>query len=154
MYKQAKKGWIFVLFVTLMSCTQTQQHGNDPKRRLTEYIERSFNVRTVEDKAGLLGYLSGEAKNRLASWSDEQFREAYIESKRKFDKLVFNEIKQLSPKETAITYVLTYTDKRGSDVQITNKKLCKMTLENDKWLISEVRNIKELIEYKNEMSLP
>jgi hypothetical protein len=154
MYKLAKTGSIFIMFVTLMSCTQTQQHGNDPKRKLTEYIEKSFNVRSAEDKQALLGFLAGEARNRLASWSDDQFREAYIDSKRKFDKLVFNEVKQLSPKETAITYVLTYTDKRGSDVQITNKKLCKMTLENEKWLITEVRNIKELIEYKNEMSLP
>jgi hypothetical protein len=143
-----------MMFFALMSCTQTQHQANDPKRRLTEYIEKSFNVRNVDDKQALLSFLSGEAKNRLASWSNDQFREAYIESKRKFDKLVFNEIKQLSAKETAITYVLTYTDKRGNDVQITNKKLCKMTLENDKWLISEVRNIKELIEYKNEMSLP
>ncbi len=140
------------------ACTQSQYQSqyqsNDPKKKLTEYIEKSFNVRNTEDKKVLLGFLSGEAKNRLSAWSDEQFKEAYIDSKRKFEKLVFNEYKQISPQEAAITYVLTYTDKRGGDVQVTNKKLCKMVLENNHWFINEVKNIKELIEYKNEMSLP
>ena len=54
-----------------------------------------------------------------------------------------------------ITYELAYVDQsRGSGAKITNKKLCQMKLESGKWVINDVHNIKELVEYQNEMSLP
>jgi hypothetical protein len=64
-------------------------------------------------------------------------------------------VKAQSNTETNLTYELTYIDKtKGSDARVTNKRMCEMVLENGTWQIREVHNIKELIEYKNEMSLP
>jgi len=137
------------------ACSRKAADANDPKRRLNDYISRSFDVRKAEDKEHLLGYLTGPAKTRLAAWSPEQFREAFIESKRKFVKLVFTEVKPVSASETNITYELTYIDQgKSSDAKVTHKKLGQLVQENGAWLIKDVRNIKELVEYQNEMSLP
>jgi hypothetical protein len=124
-------------------------------KQLADYISKSFAVRSPEDRSQLLAYLTGESKNRLSAWSDEQFRQAFVDSKRQFLKLLVREMKPVSPKEMSITYELMYNDQgRGHNAKVTNKKLCTMVLQDGKWLISDVRNIKELVEYQNEMSLP
>ena len=137
------------------SCTGDRDLTQDPKRRLTEYISKSFAVSGVSDKKSLESYLTGDARARLAAWSDEQFETAFIRSKRQFVKLVVREMKKIADEQVSITYELTYLDQgKGLDVRVTNKKLCTMVLEQGKWLIREVRNIKELIEYRNEMTIP
>ncbi len=147
------------LFSHLLGCTSkpdaTSGSANDPKNRLNEYISKSFSVKSLEDRQTLATYLTGEARNRLSAWSDEQFRQAFIESKRQFLKLAFREVKNHSPTEVQITYELSYIDQsKGHDAKVTNKKFCQMVSENGNWLIRDVQNIKELIEFKDELSLP
>lgn len=143
-------------FAVLVACTSSQNlSGNDPKQRLTEYVNLSFNAHSAGDRDKLLAFLTGGAKNRLLAWSEEQFRQAFIDVDRKFLKLAIREEKRVSSSETNITYELSYNDKaKGADARVTNRRMCEMVLENGKWYIREVHNIKELIEYKNEMSLP
>jgi len=147
-----------LLLVSMLSaCTNRPSTEGDPKRRLNDYISRTFNLKGIEDRAVLMTYLTGSAKSRLAVWSDDQFRQAFLETKREFVKLVFNETKKSSATETNITYELTYIDKsKGSGAKITNKKLCTLVQEQGAWFIKDVRNIKELVEYSEgmEMSLP
>jgi hypothetical protein len=154
-----RKDFAFALILSLMlgaaGCSKSGDQANDPKQRLKEYISRSFSARSAQDRGEMLAYLTGNAKSRLSSWSDDQFREAFIESKRQFIKLSFAETKVVSPTETNITYELTYIDQsKNKDAKVMNKKLCNMVLEQGRWMIADVRNIKELIEYRNEMSLP
>jgi hypothetical protein len=152
---------LYLVFMTVLSCaslTHCSFEGegeNNPKARLTDYINTSFNVKDIKDKEKLVEYLTGSAKNRLVAWSDEQFRQAFVDTKRKFSKLTVKEVKNLSPTETNITYELSYLDQtRGIDAQVTNKKMSTLTQENGKWYIKEVKNIKEVVEYQNELSLP
>jgi hypothetical protein len=151
-------GLLLFLSTGLISCTSSPEYGSDPKGRLTEYVSRSFSVKAIEDKKALLAFLTGGVKTRLEGWSDDQFREAFVDSKRKFEKLLIREVKPISKSEVQITYELTFHDLgKGKENQVheskvTNKKLCQMVLENDTWYISDVRNIKELIEYQNELS--
>ncbi len=143
-----------------IACTKSSDSANEPKGRIKEYIAQSFSVKNSADRAILSAFLTGSAKNRLEGWSEEQFREAFVESKREFIKLVFQEVKTISPHEVEITYELTYQDRgkgrdgRSHQAKVINKKLCQMVLENGKWYIADVKNIKELVEYGNELSLP
>lgn len=153
------KAWMLGLGICVAigaaGCSSKSKAPEDPKNRLNEYISLTFTVKDVGDRQQMLQYLTGEAKNRLGAWSEDQFREAFIDSKRQFIKLAFREIKPVSPKEVNITYELTYLDQgKGHDAKVTNKKLCSLIQEQGKWYITEVRNIKELIEYRNEMALP
>jgi hypothetical protein len=145
--------WIPLFFIA--SCTQHAGTKDDPKGRLTEYISRSFSVKGMDDRQELVAFLTGDAKARLLAWSEDQFRAAFIDSKRQFVKLAISEVKSISQTETSITYELTYIDQaKGKDAKVTQKKLCQMNNESGKWFISDVKNIKELIEYRNEMALP
>jgi hypothetical protein len=161
----------FILFLLGTSaCTQSSKlASSDPKRVLTDYISKSFAVKGIEDRVELVSFMTGEVKARLAGWSEEQFRGAFVESKREFIKLSYRETKEISANEAQITYELTYLEhsknrnsqgaKAGkpspdSESKVTTKKLCQMLLVDGKWYIADVRNIKELVEFKNELSLP
>lgn len=155
--KTAKYTVLSILFVLtiLNACTQKPEGTSDPKKELTDYISKSFSVKSVADKKLLLAHLTGETKSRLAAWSDEQFQSAFIDTKRQFVKLQIKEVKKNSEVETGITYELTYLDiAKGKDVKVTNKKLALLAKESNQWLIKEVKNINELIEFRNEMALP
>lgn len=138
-----------------VGCSQSSVSSSDPKRRLTEYLSKSFSIQSVSERHELESFLTGDTRNRLAAWSDDQFEAAFIQSKRKFQKLLFRETKQLDENRVNITYELTYLDEsKESPAKITQKKLCTLTREKGTWYIREVRNIKELVEYRDEMSLP
>ncbi len=144
-----------LLFIAMAGCSKKDQSTLDPKRRLTDYIALSFAVKDSKDRQSLSNYLTGSAKTRLAAWSDEQFRQAFVETKRQFLKLVIDEVKAINSTETNITYELIYTDQsKGKGTKVTNKKMAHLVSEQGVWMISDVRNIKELVEYQNEMSLP
>lgn len=146
---------VLVLTLGLGACTQQGGAPNDPKARLQDYISKSFAVTSPEDRKELLGYMTGNAKSRLASWSDDQFREAFMSNRRQFVKLAFRDMKPVSKQEMNITYELTYMDQsKSGDARVTNKKICQMVLDQGKWFIADVHNVKQLVEYKNEMSLP
>lgn len=137
------------------SCTKKDSATIEPKQVLKDYISKSFAVRDAKDRKDLLGYLTGDAKLRLQSWSDEQFLAAFVDTPRQFVRLAIKDMKPVSPIEVSITYELTYLDQtKGKDAKITNKKLCQLNLSQDHWLISDVKNIKELIEYRDELTLP
>jgi hypothetical protein len=142
------------LALVLAACTRDPKNENDPKQRLTDYISTSFSIHDTGDRVKLENFLTGGAKNRLVAWSEDQFREAFVENKRDFVKLAIREVKPVTPKRTDITYELTYLDQgKGPDARVTTKRMCEMTLEDGKWFIRDVKNIKELIEYKNEVSI-
>lgn len=127
----------------------------DPIARLTDYISKSFVITRVEEKNDLLGFLTDQAAERLAKWDDDQFREAFVETKRTFVKLAIDEVKSLAKDKVNITYQLTYLDqKRGHDAKITHKKLCQMIQKNGAWFVRDVQSLKEWVEFKNEMTLP
>jgi hypothetical protein len=137
------------------SCQKKPQGDGSPKELLQGYISKSFSVQGPEDRRELITFLTGEAKSRLSAWSDDQFKQAFIENKRQFVKLVIQDTKEVSPAEINLTYELTFLDQaRGQDAKVTNKKMAQMKNDQGRWLISEVRNLKEMVEYRNEMSLP
>lgn len=146
---------IVTLFTGFSGCNSRDEVSNDPKKVLTAYISKSFEIKSPSEKQELVNFLAKDAKARLSAWSDDQFREAFIETKREFIKLVFTETKTVSPSETNITYELTYIDQgKAAGSKVTQKKLAHMIQDQGKWMISDVQSIKELVEYKNEMSLP
>lgn len=157
MFINKYKKMIFLVLAIVMtsSCTQIGNVPETPKQRLQDYISRSFSINRVGDKKDLEAYLSGEAKRRLAAWSDEQFRKAFIDNKRQFVKFRIRENKEITQGEVKITYELSYIDlSKKSYAKVTNKKMATLIQEDSHWYIQEVKNLKELIEYKNEMTLP
>ncbi len=155
-------GMILVLGV---SCSRKQDDDADPRKRIMDYISQSFSVREITDRDVLLEHLTGDAKYRLAAWSDDQFRAVFMESKRRFVNVKFHEVKKVSDTRYDITYDMVYIDEGKAGEQadssakdglakVTQRKLAQIISDRGKWLITDIRSIKELVEYMGEMSLP
>jgi len=156
------KGALFALLgvILIAACTNPVPRVGEPKQRLIEYIGRTFAVRSESDRETLLRYLTGDVKVRLQGWGKDQFRDAFIEKKRDLLKMTIREMKQISDHEVEIIYELKYNE-WGSKVAghvnratVTNKKLCQMVLVQGQWMISDVRSIKELLEFNDELAIP
>lgn len=142
-------------FLATSSCVKRADVPNDPKEILKKYIEMSFKIEKASDRSMLEEFLTGDAKARLKVWSDDQFEEAFVKTKRKDPKLQIREVRKTGDAETSITYEISYRDeKNGQRSKVTNRKLCIFTRESERWLIKDCKNIKQLVEYQNEMALP
>lgn len=140
--------------VGLGACTKSQQEAS-PVHVLEQYIQISFNVQSLEDKSKMEQLLTGETQKRLASWSNEQFVRAFMETKRKFDSLKVLENKKIGDQEVGLTYELAFFEGEGSKkARTVQRKLAVVTGAPNAWKIKEVRSIRESIEYLEEFSLP
>jgi hypothetical protein len=138
----------------LFACTDDVVDSS-PSKVLEGYIQISFHATNIQDKKRMEDLLTGDTKNRLVSWSDEQFSKAFIESKKKFESLKILETKKVSDHETALTYELSYQDgPSDKTAEVTQRKLASIVQEDGGWRIKEVRSIRESIEYLKEFSLP
>ncbi len=146
------------MLISFASCQPKFNTGSDPRTTLKEYIEKSFNITQVSDRTVLESYLIGPARSRLSAWSADQFHSAFIESKRKYIKFAISETKAVNNSEVNITYELTYSEKgkkeSTNESKVTQRKISFLVLKDNRWFIQDVRNIKELIEYQDEMTLP
>ncbi len=158
MFNLGVRGLFLLVCVSLsFGCHRSRPEQSDPKKVLSDYISLSFGARSVQDRQGMLELLGGDAKLRLAAWSDEQFKAAFLDTKKQFVKLRILETQEISPQETTLTYELIYLEQspgKTQEVKLTHKKLAQLRLDAGRWAIFEVRNLKQLIEYRNEMSLP
>lgn len=147
-----------VLLIGAVSCKRNfDATSSEPNAVLKHYIDLSFEAKSVKDKTALAELLTGSARDRLMTWSDEQFLSAFVNSKRELIKFAVHESKRISAKEASITYELVSTEGKGTPTETrqTQKKLAMLAqTASGGWQIKEVRNIKTLTEFKNEMTLP
>lgn len=138
------------------SCTKMGPDPNsDPATVLQKYVQTSFHIKETNERSKLLQYLGGEAHQRLVAWSDDQFRAAFIDSKREFSKLVIREKREISPNKVNITYEVSFRDLNQKDaVKITSRKRVEMERASVEWKISSVRQLSELLEYDEAMAFP
>ena len=145
---------LVLMMIGLTSCTE-KADDKTPAKTLESYIQASFNVQGVQDKKKMEDLLTGDTKQRLSVWSDEQFLKAFVETKKKFGSLKVLENKKVSEHEVALTYELSYREgEKEKLAQITQRKLCTLVFQDGGWKIKEVRSQRESIEYLSELSLP
>ena len=105
------KRWL-VLILLMVGCT-SKVGDQTPANTLESYIQASFNVKDIQDKVKMENLLTGDTKQRLSVWSDEQFLKAFVETKKKFGSLRILENKKLSDQEVMITYELSFREYDG-----------------------------------------
>ncbi|MCC7440187.1 MAG: hypothetical protein IT285_01050 [Bdellovibrionales bacterium] len=126
-----------------------------PKKRLETYVSHSFAVSDAGDRSKLASFLTGDALDRLQAWSDDEFKAAFVDNKRKFHSLRVVRQTAVSAEEVTIEYELTYFDKSGQyEARVANRKLAELVLIDRDWLIKQVRNVQEVVEYKDALTLP
>jgi hypothetical protein len=145
---------LVLMLMAISSCT-SKVEDLTPAKTLESYIQASFNVKDIQDKPKMENLLTGDTKQRLNVWSDEQFLKAFVETKKKFGTLKILENKKVNDQEVVLTYELSFREgEKDKLAQITQRKLCTMVLIEGGWKIKEVRSQRESIEYLSELSLP
>lgn len=157
--------WTKILAVaalaSVMACTGGNKGGLEtPQKVLSEYVSRSFAVKAPVEKSKLLELTTGEVKNAIERLDEAAFRSYFIDSKREFLGLKVKDERNVGADQYSITYELSYMSRSslvapGSEPsvdRVTNKKHALFVNQNGKWLISEVKSLKTLIEHQNEMS--
>ncbi|MCM0604715.1 MAG: hypothetical protein KA715_01355 [Xanthomonadaceae bacterium] len=146
---------ISLLIIIVAGCTSKSTHIGDPKMVLKEYIQKSFSIKNINERKELEKFLVGEAKTRMSAWSEAQFYRAFVEVKREFGSLLFRETQEINANELNVVYELSYVDQnRGHDAKVTQKKMATLINRDGHWLIESVRNLKETVEFRNELALP
>jgi hypothetical protein len=126
-----------------------------PVKVLEHYVQASFHAMGVQDKKVMESLLTGDTKARLEAWSEEQFKKAFIDERKTFKELRILENRKVSASEVILVYELSYQQgPKEKEVRITQRKLGTLVREQQDWKIKEVRNIRESIEYLEELSLP
>ena len=148
---------VLVLFVLLSACTGSKTAQNGPQKTLTEYVEKSFAVKAINDKKDLLNLTTGEVKKLLEGIDEKSFLDQFLHSKRSFVALRVKDERKMNDTKYTITYELVFNEqsndsKNPNKSQVTSKKYALFELESGVWKISEVRNLKTLIEHQNEMT--
>ena len=157
------KTWVWIFFLAFVTgCTGKQPGVNTPQRALSEYVGITFAVKTASDKTKLMSYMSGEAREKLAALPDAEFERYFVESKKEFVSLKVRDERKLSEDRYALTYEITYNS-RGPAIdplihqigmnRVINKKHVIFVKDSGRWLISEIQNLKTLIELKDETNL-
>lgn len=145
----------FLLLLAAFGCTTKSVPSDDPKEVIKSYITKSFSIKSISERKELEKFLTGEAKTRMSAWSEAQFYRAFVEVKREFGKLLFKETKEVSSTELNVVYELSYIDQnRGHDAKVTQKKMATLIGKDGQWFIENVRNLKETVEFRNELALP
>ncbi len=140
------------------ACTGSKLQNGAPKDVLTEYVSRSFAVKSLADKVKLVELTTGEVKKVLEEMKDESFQQYFVAQKKEFISLKVKDERSLSDNTYSITYELTFKqqslafDGQLSQDLITNKKHAVFVKNDGHWIISEVKNLKTDIEHQNEMS--
>jgi hypothetical protein len=141
----------------LGACSRGADGDGSPRWRLEQYVARSFAVKDSGDRELLIEHLTGDAKIRLASWSDDQFRAAFVDAKRTFVKLLVVEERKVDERNVDLTYEITFLDSTregGGGAKVVQRKVCRVREDDGLWRIAEVRNVKELVEFQSEMTFP
>ena len=146
---------ISCLFIT--GCTSfcgTKRSDLSPEQVVEKYLDISLNMTDVSQKDQLLEFATGNLKNAIESATPEVIKAAYIDRRYNMQTYSVVERRDRTPRETEITFQLTYND-LGSEGSVQPENAPKVTTENSVsvvkengiWLIRDVLGNKTSIDF-------
>jgi len=135
-----------IIFLLIMSCSS----HNSPEGVLRAFVDKRLNEQiTIED---LDEYLTGDLLDDYTKALKEDPNK--LNESNDFKKTKLSIIyKSCSDDECSITYALNYdtdavANKTKQDVSISVKKIALIVKVADKWLISDISDVKSYYEFK------
>lgn len=130
-----------LILITLFILTGCLQDNSSPESALKNFVEARMGNVVTRDY--VLERVTGKMKQSLVNISDEDF--AKFADLRNVEKNSFKVIsKSCQEKKCFLTYSVSYLtkDKDSSTYTSEVKKIAELLLEDNKWLIADVSNIK------------
>jgi hypothetical protein len=143
----------------LLACTQGAPEANSPEAALHSYVKIAFNAKSLDDAHKLLDLSTGEAKEWLASMTEETFKKQFLDNKMVLENLTTKDLRQEKDGDVSLVYEIAFKDgnpdgKPTGPSEFTNKKIAYLTKEGNIWKIRATKNVKTFIERKDALEIP
>jgi hypothetical protein len=138
------------------SCNPFATETLSPEQVVETYLNVAFNMKSVGEKKKLMSVATGSLKAALSAASDETIEAAYIKRRYNLESYSVIQRRDRTPRETEITFQLTYKDLGNTDAQTAADQAPKVTTENTVALIKEqgVWLIREVLGNKTTIDFP
>ena len=151
--------WRMILVTVLLSgCTgmcSTSRKDMTPEQVVEAYLDTALNMTEVNQRQLLAEYTTGNLKSALDSATPEQIRQAYVDRRYEIRTYSVVERRDRTPRETEITFQLTYKD-LGIDPKtvaaeeaatVTTENTVSVVKEDGLWLVRDVMGNKTSIDF-------
>ncbi len=150
--------WI-VLALIITGCTRfcgLSHSDMNPEQVVEAYLNIALNMASVSERSALMEFTTGNLKNAIAQASDETIKAAYIDRKYKIESYSVVERRDRTPRETEITFRLSYKDfgatepKPGAETtapQVITENTVSVVRENKLWLIKDVMGNRTSVDF-------
>ncbi|NRA44689.1 MAG: hypothetical protein HRU09_07020 [Oligoflexales bacterium] len=139
------KVYLASFLLTACSTMCSKSHEEMSAEEVVEaYLDFALNITDVSEKEELMEFTTGNLEAALAGATDETFMTAYVERKYKITRFSLLERRDRTPRETEITFQLTYRDipEGSNDIkdapEVTTENTVAVIKEKGKWLVREV----------------
>ncbi len=139
---------VWGLLLMLAACTKMCGDAKDdlsPEQVVEKYLEIALNMTSLEQRDALAYYTTGAIRASLDSATPRAITEAYIAKKYKLERYSVVERRDRTPRETEITFELTYKDLGGSAdgmsdsaATVTTESIVSVVRTQERWRIAEV----------------
>ena len=142
--------------LVLTGCTSMcgVKRGNmTPEQVVEAYLDIALNMNDVGERDMLVEYTTGNLKNAIEAATPETIKAAYVDRKYQIINYSVVERRDRTPRETEITFQLTYNDlgpegKSPKDApKVTTENTVSVVKENGLWLIRDVLGNKTSIDF-------
>jgi hypothetical protein len=142
------------LFLTGCTSQCGGNRGNlSPEQVVEGYLDVALNMTEVSQRDKLLDYTTGNLKAAIEAATPETIKTAYVDRKYKIISYSVVERRDRTPRETEITFQLTYNDlgPEGKDPanapKVTTENTVSVVREKGAWLIKDVLGNKTAIDF-------
>jgi hypothetical protein len=116
------------------------------------YLDMALNMKSIDQRDQLLELTTGSLNAAISGASDEAIQKAYVDRKYNLKKYSLIERRDRTPKETEITYELTYNELNGETdpntaPMVTTENIVAAVKEKGLWYIRDVLGNKTSIEF-------
>lgn len=141
---------------TITGCTNTcgvNRSSMSPEQVVEAYLDKALNMKDVSERDQLVEYTTGTLKAAIESASPETIKGAYVERAYKLENYSVVERRDRTPRETEITFQLTYLDMTpaskdpAESPQVTTENTVSLVKESGIWLIRDVVGNKTSIDF-------
>jgi hypothetical protein len=124
-----------------------------PEQVVESYLDKALNMKDVSERDQLADFTTGNLKAAIESASPEAIKSAYIDRTYKLENYSVIERRDRTPRETEITFRLTYKDlvpatkAENEAPSVTTENTVALIKESGTWLIRDVVGNKTSIDF-------
>jgi hypothetical protein len=151
-------GLLVLLAAGFGACTKSPSAAT-PEAAIENYVKIAFGARDVADGKKLLELSTGEAREWLASMSEDAFKKQFLENHMVLQSFSTKDVRHEANGDVSLVYEIAFKDgaadgKPTSQAVFTNKKIAYLTKEDNAWKIKATKNVKTFIERKDALEIP